>query len=496
MIYNIQAANFSRSFAEDTCAEQNGAVHTDIACRGKRNRGTIRLDRPREVKAVAAANCGRSISIRVIDDGAILRTVEPKSQADIAKMDNGLAKLAEEDPTFTVRTDEQSGQTIISGMGELHLDIIIDRLKREFKVECNQGKPQVNYKEAITKTAQSRETYKKQSGGRGKFACIDVTIGPKDEDYKEGDLQFINEVKGGNVPMHGKFEKFNRFMKKLCLLTVLMAVLTIVCFTSVGCTDKKPAPAIDSASSDTVIADTQAMDSTEQLIEETPMPKAADELFDDFVFNFAANRKLQKSRIVFPLPVYHGKKLTKKIEKKHWKMEHFFMRQDYYTLIFDNQKQMKLMKDTTIDHVVIEKVFYSRKTVQQFVFNRINGQWMMTSICYVPMYQNNNASFLKFYGHFATDTAFQARHIHNPVKFTGPDPDDDFSTMTGDIEPETWPAFAPQLPHGMIYNVIYGQKYTESNQKIFVIRGIANGMETSLTFKKIGGKWELIKLNM
>ena len=221
-----------------------------------------------------------------------------------------------------------------------------------------------------------------------------------------------------------------------------------------------------------------------------------DELFDDFVFNFAANRKLQKSRIVFPLPVYHGKKLTKKIEKKHWKMEHFFMRQDYYTLIFDNQKQMKLMKDTTIDHVVIEKVFYSRKTVQQFVFNRINGQWMMTSICYVPMYQNNNASFLKFYGHFATDTAFQARHIHNPVKFTGPDPDDDFSTMTGDIDPETWPAFAPQLPHGMIYNIIYGQKYTESNRKIFVIRGIANGMETSLTFKKIGGKWELIKLNM
>ena len=133
-------------------------------------------------------------------DTVISIAVEPKSQADIAKLDNGLAKLAEEDPTFTVRTDEQSGQTIISGMGELHLDIIIDRLKREFKVECNQGKPQVNYKEAITKTAQSRETYKKQSGGRGKFACIDVTIGPKDEDYKEDDLQFINEVKGGNVP--------------------------------------------------------------------------------------------------------------------------------------------------------------------------------------------------------------------------------------------------------------------------------------------------------
>ena len=134
-------------------------------------------------------------------DTVISIAVEPKSQADIAKLSNGLAKLAEEDPTFTVRTDEQSGETIISGMGELHLDIIIDRLKREFKVECNQGKPQVNYKEAITRTVENhREVYKKQSGGRGKFADIIVNVGPKDPDYTEGDLQFINEVKGGNIP--------------------------------------------------------------------------------------------------------------------------------------------------------------------------------------------------------------------------------------------------------------------------------------------------------
>ncbi len=137
-------------------------------------------------------------------DTVISIAVEPKSQADVAKLDNGLAKLAEEDPTFTVRTDEQSGQTIISGMGELHLDIIIDRLKREFKVECNQGKPQVNYKEAITKTVSNyREVYKKQSGGRGKFADIIVNVGPVDDDWdisKDGGLQFVNEVKGGNIP--------------------------------------------------------------------------------------------------------------------------------------------------------------------------------------------------------------------------------------------------------------------------------------------------------
>lgn len=285
-------------------------------------------------------------------------------------------------------------------------------------------------------------------------------------------------------------------MKKLSFLSVLLAVLTVVCFTSVGCSDKKPAQVHDSTSVDSVVADTQTVDSTEKLIEETPMPKAADELFDDFVFNFAADRKLQMKRVHFPLPVYHNDKLVKTIGKRAWKMEHFFMHQDYYTLIFDNQKQMNLVKDTAIDHVVVEKVFYAKKKVQQFLFNRINGEWMMTSINYKPMYSNMNASFLKFYGHFATDSAFQAKHLHNPVKFVGPDPDDDFSTMSGDIEPETWPAFAPQLPHGMIYNIIYGQKYAESNQKIFVIRGIANGMETILTFKRVHGKWMLTKLNM
>jgi elongation factor G len=137
-------------------------------------------------------------------DPVIGIAVEPKTQKDLDKLSNGLAKLAEEDPTFTVRTDEQSGQTVISGMGELHLDIIIDRLKREFKVECNQGKPQVNYKEAITKTVSNfREVYKKQSGGRGKFADIIVNVGPIDEDYdvkENGPLQFVNSVTGGRIP--------------------------------------------------------------------------------------------------------------------------------------------------------------------------------------------------------------------------------------------------------------------------------------------------------
>lgn len=132
-------------------------------------------------------------------DPVIGITVEPKTQKDLDKLGMGLAKLSEEDPTFTVHTDEQSGQTVISGMGELHLEIIIDRLRREFKVECNQGRPQVSYREAITQPVEIREVYKKQSGGRGKFADIIVKVEPADADF-EGGLQFVDVVKGGNIP--------------------------------------------------------------------------------------------------------------------------------------------------------------------------------------------------------------------------------------------------------------------------------------------------------
>ena len=132
-------------------------------------------------------------------DPVISISVEPKTQADTEKLDSGLQKLAEEDPTFQVRTDEETGQTIISGMGELHLDIIVERLKREFKVEANEGRPQVSYKEAIANTVQVRQVYKKQTGGRGKFADILVEVGPGDPEA-ETPLQFEDSVKGGNVP--------------------------------------------------------------------------------------------------------------------------------------------------------------------------------------------------------------------------------------------------------------------------------------------------------
>ncbi|MBQ2493442.1 MAG: elongation factor G, partial [Bacteroidales bacterium] len=134
----------------------------------------------------------------VFPDPVIGLAVEPKTQGDLDKLGIALGKLAEEDPTFTVKSDPETGQTVISGMGELHLEILVDRLKREFGVEINQGAPQVNYKEAVTQTVQHREVFKKQTGGRGKFADIIVELGPADEGVTG--LQFVDEVKGGNIP--------------------------------------------------------------------------------------------------------------------------------------------------------------------------------------------------------------------------------------------------------------------------------------------------------
>ena len=284
------------------------------------------------------------------------------------------------------------------------------------------------------------------------------------------------------------------FMRKVLVIFALFSLLFML-FVPTGCNDRKPRT-VDSTASDTAVRDTSAADSAENLIEATPMPKAADELFDDFVFNFAANRKLQRRRIVFPLPVYRDGKVVKKIAENKWEMERFFMRQEYYTLIFDNARQMNLGKDTTISHVVIEKIFSHKNLIQQYLFNKIKGKWMLTSMNYMSLAQNKNADFLKFYNKFATDTAFQVRSMAREVQFSAPDPNDDFAQISGVMMPQQWPDFKPGLiPNGTLYNIIYGQKYTDAGRRLFVIRGIANGLEIELSFRKVGGQWKLVKFN-
>ena len=240
--------------------------------------------------------------------------------------------------------------------------------------------------------------------------------------------------------------------------------------------------------------DSVPLDTLEQLLSEIPTPKAMDELFDDFLFNFAANKKVQKARIIFPLTVHKGDK-DEQIDKNKWEMERFFMRQGYYTLWFDNDAQMELAKDTSINQAIVEKIQLKKDLVKDYVFNRIRGAWMLREIRETKIAENINASFLAFYQKFSSDKAFQVKSLNSLVKFVGPDPDDDFNMMEGLITPDTWEAFAPELPKKTIYNIIYGEPKSMDNEKIFILRGISNGQEVELRFKKVGERWLLMKMS-
>lgn len=273
---------------------------------------------------------------------------------------------------------------------------------------------------------------------------------------------------------------------------LLIAVIASVAV-MFSCKGNKATERAEEALADTTDTIMEDADSVEEAIMESAVPKTVDELFDDFFFNFIVNRKMQYSRIHFPLAEERDGKMGK-IERKQWKMDHFFMNQGYYTLIFDNRKQLGLLKDTSINHVVVEKIYLNKRRVKQYVFERERGLWMLNAIVHKGTYATMNASFLEFYRQFANDTTFQLKSLHDPVTFTGPDPDDDFKQMSGVITPDTWLAFSPEMPVKMIYNIIYGQNYTESNRKIFLIRGIANGLEIEMVFKRTKGKWVLTSL--
>jgi hypothetical protein len=202
---------------------------------------------------------------------------------------------------------------------------------------------------------------------------------------------------------------------------------------------------------------------------------------------------LQAERILYPLKKVNGEKVET-IERGQWKTERYFMRQQYYTLLFDSEKQMEVVKDTSVNHAVVEMIYFNTGAVIQHVFDRLRGVWMLTKIETIPISSSNNASFLEFYHQFATDAEFQMESLNETIQFEGPDPDDDFARMDGLISADTWEAFAPELPEKMIYNIVYGEPTKGSNRKLFVLRGIANGMELEMTFLRKDGKWKLTKL--
>ena len=276
---------------------------------------------------------------------------------------------------------------------------------------------------------------------------------------------------------------------KRCVIAIFAVVLLMF-----SCTGNKSRQ-VDEVPVDSVADSIESteVDSLEMLIAETPMPRAADAMFDDFIFNFVANKKLQKERVVFPLRTREGEKTTF-TEKNQWKMEHLFMRQGYYTLLFSDNEQMSHQKDTAVSEAIVEKIQLKKKRVMSYYFVRIKGAWMMKEVVVTPLSENPNASFLEFYKRFVTDSAFQVKSLNKMVTFVGPDPDDDFSMMEGVITPDTWGAFAPALPSKVLYNIVYGKPKPADKEMIFLMRGVANGLELELRFKKVGNRWLLMKM--
>lgn len=227
--------------------------------------------------------------------------------------------------------------------------------------------------------------------------------------------------------------------------------------------------------------------------EDVPMPLAADELFDDFFFNFAGNSRLQRQRILFPLKVTDGDGNIMHLQRNEWKTDPFFMEQDFYTLIFDTPLQAEAAKDTSIVHAVVERINLDADFVSQYVFDRQQGRWFLTTIHHEPLAVNHNASFLEFYQHFSTDSLFQVNSLNPLINFTATDPDDEFNTITGTMVPSQWEAFRPSvIPSGTIYNIVYGNLLPEGSEKLFVIHGIANEMEAQMTFRRRHSGWKLM----
>lgn len=282
-------------------------------------------------------------------------------------------------------------------------------------------------------------------------------------------------------------------MKKLLFGFLLLFVGMILCFSTTGCTDCKSAQ--DSLSLDSMAVDSLATDSFERTILEHPMPKAADELFSDFLFNFMSRRDVQYTRIDFPLRVETVNGVST-IEKRNWKRDRFFSNREFYTQMFDSRRQMSLIKDTTVNKATLEKIYLDKHYVKQYFFERPRGEWRMTKVRNVPIAKTTNASFLNFYSRFVTDSLFQVSSIADELSFSGPNPDDELNNIEGTLLPEQFSSFAPPMPKGMIYNIIYGEPTEGSNTKIMLIEGISNGIQTEMVFRRVLGKWKLYKMSM
>lgn len=255
-----------------------------------------------------------------------------------------------------------------------------------------------------------------------------------------------------------------------------------------SCTSGKPQKDV-AEESDTLVAviDSDAADSMPN------PPKAADGLFDDFIYSFMRNKRFQFERIKFPLSnVIDGE--NHPIAKDVWKFDQLYEKQDVYTLVFDNLKSIKAEKDTSLRHVVFEWVYLTQRRVKQYIFDKTNGQWFLTGLETHDMSKNINSDFYEFYAKFSSSHKFQSTHILNPFHFKTYDYEN-FQSIDGLLDVNQWPDFRPKLPSGTITNINYGQSYGNNRRRVLMVCSQSGGMGCSLTFIRKGNTWMLERLD-
>lgn len=276
-------------------------------------------------------------------------------------------------------------------------------------------------------------------------------------------------------------------MKKILLGFLLLAFL-------ISCGNKKAkmdpfatiAEMVDSAG---YKADTLQ----EAEVKEEPKPMVADELFDDFIFNYASDDALQRQRTVFPLP-YYDRDTPLKIEADFWKHDYLFTKENCYTLLFDKEEDMDMVGDTTLTSVQVEWIFLKTRMVKRYYFERKRGMWMLEAINLREMEKGENEDFVEFYTRFVRDSVYQSKHISHPLQFITIDPDDEFSILETTLDVDQWYAFRPVMPTDRLSNINYGQKNEDlSDTKILKVNGIGNGYSNIFYFRKRGKGWELYK---
>ncbi len=246
----------------------------------------------------------------------------------------------------------------------------------------------------------------------------------------------------------------------------------------------------ENSTADTITAlpDTVEIDSIE-LAEEAP-PEAVDELFDDFVYAFMRNRKFQKSRIAFPLPVNkEGKDSV--IRRKDWTFDPVYAEQEFYTMLFNDKAAMEAERDASVNHVTVEWVDLDNCKVKEYLFNRSSGVWKLSSLSIYPLADNANGSFYGFYQQFAADSLYQREHIAKQLAFNTYD-EENFEDITGVLDVEQWFAFRPTLPLPILTNIIYGERPADNAERYFVIGSLSGGMSCTLHFKRDGNDWQLV----